>query len=108
MPQENEAFSLNNPAVIEERNRRIAAHVGKELKYSAEMMQNLFDEICAFKSDRAPRKLAEYLYEKLWLKRPGLRREDTQKIVIKCHEEAFDWFQSTHPDLWDSEAAVKE
>jgi hypothetical protein len=93
-----EAFfaNLNAPQVIEERNKLVAARVGKELAYGTEKMQKLFGEISQLSGD--PKRMLESLYVQLWPKKQ-MSRGDIQNIINRCHEEALEWFQQTYPDL---------
>ena len=107
MIETKEAFTnLNAPEVIEERNKLIAARIGKELGYSTGKMQEIFSELSAFSADPTPRRIIECLYQRFWPRKT--RREDIQKIINKCHEEAFEWFQRTHLHLLIGREAVGE
>jgi hypothetical protein len=88
--------NLNAPQVIEERNRLVAAQLGKELGYGAEKMQKMFSELTQLSGD--PKRMLETLYVQLWPKKK-MSRDDIQGVINRCHEEALAWFQETHPEL---------
>jgi hypothetical protein len=89
---------LNTPQVIEERNKLIAARIGKELGYGAGKMQKLFDELNAFSSD--PKRIVECIYSKFWPSK--VSRDAIQSIINRCHEKAFEAWQETYmyTDVW--------
>ncbi len=101
-------FTLNTPEVLEERNKLIAAHIGNELNCSSGKIQGICGEIDVFSNDPTPRRLIEYLYEKLWTTKPGCTREDAQKIITRCHAEALERMQKIYPDMWNIWVAVGE
>ena len=94
-------FSFNNPEVIEERNKRIAQWIGDKLGYSPERIRDMCNKINVLTKDSTPQKLLEYLYEKLWAAKPAIKREDIQKAITTCHQDAFGWLQNTYQDLRD-------
>jgi len=96
-----EAFTnLNAPAVIEERNKLVAARIGKELNYGPAKMQELFNELSVFSADPILRRMVECLYEKFWPRK--ISRDDIQNIINRCHEKAFEAWQQTYmyTDVW--------
>jgi hypothetical protein len=88
--------NLNAPQVIEERNRLIAARIGRELGYGAGKMQNIFNELNEFSSD--PKRAVECIYEKFWPNK--ISRDAIRNIINRCHEEAFEAWQHTYTDVW--------
>ena len=98
MLEQKETFvELTTPEVIEERNRLVAARIGKELGYGAEKMQKLLNEINSFSHD--PRQMIEVMYKKLWPLKNTFSRDEIQKIINKCHVEAFEAAQLVHLSL---------
>jgi len=86
---------FDGPEVMEERNRRIANLVGKQLGYSVEKARDLYNTIGLLTKDPSPQKLLEFLYEKLWTVHAGVKRDDIRNAVTKCHEDALGWLQNT-------------
>ena len=99
-------FNFNNPEVIEERNKLIAERIGRELRYNGTKIRDLCNNIDVLSQDPTPRRLREYLYEKLWAAKSDISREGVQKIITTCHEEAFDRLQKAYPDLWNIWVAI--
>lgn len=95
MLEAKDAFiNLNSSEVIEERNRLVAARIGRELDYGPEKMQKLFGEIHKLTTD--PRRMIECLYVKLWPKDNKFTRDAIQNIINRCHEEAFEGLQQVY------------
>lgn len=94
--------NFNDPDVIEERNKRLAAWVWKKLDgKDAEKIRHICNELNFVARDAALPKLLEYIHEKLRSVRPAISRADILKAVTTCHEEAFGWLQHTHHDARD-------
>ena len=94
------AFDFNSPEIIAERNKLIAERIGQTLGYGAGKMADMCKKVDALSQDISPRKLLEYLYEKLWTAKPDISREDVQRVITTCHGEALDRLQSTQSDSW--------
>lgn len=97
-----EVFRFDSPEIIEERNRRIAALMAKKLGLNADKARDLCSTINILSKDSSPQKLLEYLYEKLWPVQSGIKREDIQKAITRCHEDAIGWLQNTRQNAHDS------
>lgn len=95
-------IKFDSPEVIDERNRRIAALVAKKIGYSEEKARDLFCTLNILTKDSTPQKLLEYLYEKLWPVQSGVKREDIQGAITKCHEDAIVWLQNTQQNMRDN------
>jgi hypothetical protein len=101
-------FNSNNPEVIEERNKLLAAWLGKELKYDDAKIQETGSQLKIIPADPASRNLREFLYERLWIARPDISREKIQQVIIASHQEAFDRLQKKYPDMWNIWVAVQD
>lgn len=103
MPQKQDAVLIfDSPEVIEERNRRIAELVGKKLEFSVGKTRDLHNTLGVLSKDSSPQKLVEFLYTKLWPAQSGIKREDIQKAITRCHEDAIGWLQNTHHNPQDN------
>jgi hypothetical protein len=90
-------INLTAPAVIEERNRLIAARVCMEIGFGAGRMQKLHTEINSLSHDT--RLVVEMLYKNIWPVNHTLSRDHIQKLVNTCHADAFETLQQLHLTL---------
>jgi hypothetical protein len=95
------APDFNAPEILAERNRLIAERIGLKLDYGPGKVEDMRRKIDILAADPAPRKLLEYIYEKLWMAKPGISREDVQAIFASCHSEALDRLQSPEDPDWN-------
>lgn len=90
-------INLTSPAVIEERNRLIAARVCMEIGFGSGKMQKLHSEINNTSYDT--NQVVEMLYKKIWPINPHLSRDNIKKLVNESHADAFETLQQLHLTL---------